>query len=201
MMSSYESVKFVRRRNNVVDDVMRKMNMFFKNMVLKLITIEFFCKEAIDDGGSLWELYTIFYGNAPGKLLYGPEKITRSCIMHTEMKSVIFIFSESLFRLVCCKEFQDRIAFVSHWLRISYQMILQLLHWLFHLLMFLFWNKGKSGGHLKCTIGGRVSIMFGRFRRAIRKSIQQISNKAKKEVTLDFEDLLFFLKGKSACQL
>ena len=53
MMSSDESVKFVIRRNNVVDDVMRKMNMFFKNMVLKLITIEFFCKEAIDDGGSL----------------------------------------------------------------------------------------------------------------------------------------------------
>ena len=37
--------------------------------------------------------------------------------------------------------------------------------------------------------------MFGRFRRAIRKWIQQISNKAKKEVTLDFEDLLFFLTG------
>ena len=29
MMSSDESVKFVIRRNNVVDDVMRRMNMFF----------------------------------------------------------------------------------------------------------------------------------------------------------------------------
>ena len=74
MMSSDESVKFVIRRNNVVDDVMRKMNMFFKNSVIKPITVEFVGEEAIDDGGPLRELYTIFYDNAPGKLLYGPEK-------------------------------------------------------------------------------------------------------------------------------
>ena len=37
------------------------------------------------------------------------SKITRSCMMQTEMKSVIFIFSESLLRFVCGKEFQDRI--------------------------------------------------------------------------------------------
>ena len=72
MMSSDESVKFVIRRNNVVDDVMRKMNMFFKNSVIKSITVEFVDEEAIDDGGPLRELYTIFYDNAPGKLLYGP---------------------------------------------------------------------------------------------------------------------------------
>ena len=73
MMSSDESVKFVIRRNNVVDDVMRKMNMFFKNSIIKSITVEFVDEEAIDDGG-LQELYTIFYDNASGKLLYGPEK-------------------------------------------------------------------------------------------------------------------------------
>ena len=74
MMSSDESVKFVIRRNNVVDDVMRKMNMFFKNSVIKSITVEFVDEEAIDDGGPLRELYTIFYDNVPGGLLYGPEK-------------------------------------------------------------------------------------------------------------------------------
>ena len=73
-MSSDESVKFIIRRNNVVDDVMRKMNMFFKNSVIKSITVEFVDEEAIDDGGPLRELYTIFYDNVPGGLLYGPEK-------------------------------------------------------------------------------------------------------------------------------
>ena len=74
MVSSDESVKFAIRRNNVVDDVMRKMNMFFKNSVIKPITVEFVGKEAADDGGPLRELYTIFYDNGSGKLLYGPEK-------------------------------------------------------------------------------------------------------------------------------
>ena len=74
MMSSDESLKFIMRRNNVVDDVMRKMNMFFKNSVIKPITVEFVGKEAADDGGPLRELYTIFYDNGSGKLLYGPEK-------------------------------------------------------------------------------------------------------------------------------
>ena len=74
MMSSDESVKFVIRRNNVVDDVMRKMNMFFKNSVIRHVSVEFVGKEAINDGGPLRELYTIFYDNAPGNLLYGPEK-------------------------------------------------------------------------------------------------------------------------------
>ena len=44
--------------------------MFFKNSVIKPITVEFVGEEAIDDGGPLRELYTIFYDNAPGKLLY-----------------------------------------------------------------------------------------------------------------------------------
>ena len=96
MMSSDESVKFVIRRNNVVDDVMRKMNMFFKNSVIKPITVEFVGEEAVDNGGPVGELYTTFYDNSSGKLLYGPEKITHLCMMHTEMKSVIFIFSKSL---------------------------------------------------------------------------------------------------------
>ena len=74
MMLSDESLRFVIRRNNVVDDVMRKMNMFFKNSVIKSITVEFVDEEAIDDGGPLRELYTIFYDNVPGGLLYGPEK-------------------------------------------------------------------------------------------------------------------------------
>ena len=72
MMSSDESVKFVIRRNNVVDDVTRKMNMFFKISVIKSVTAEFVGEEAVDDRGPLRELYTIFYDNAPGKLLYGP---------------------------------------------------------------------------------------------------------------------------------
>ena len=48
------------------------MNMFFKNSV---ITVEFVGEEAVDDGGNLRKLYTMFYDNAPGKLLYGPEKM------------------------------------------------------------------------------------------------------------------------------
>ena len=47
--------------------------MFFKNSVIKPITVEFVGEEAINDGG-LQELYTIFYDNASGNLLYGPEK-------------------------------------------------------------------------------------------------------------------------------
>ena len=74
MVSSDESVKFAIRRNNVVDDVMRKMNMFFKNSVIKPITVEFVGEEATDDGGPLRELYSIFYDNAAGKLLCGPER-------------------------------------------------------------------------------------------------------------------------------
>ena len=74
MMSSDESVKFVILRNDVVDDVMRKMSMFFKNSVIKPITVEFVGEEATDDGGPLGELYSIFYDNAAGKLLYGPER-------------------------------------------------------------------------------------------------------------------------------
>ena len=70
MMSSDESVKFVIRRNNVVDNVTRKMNMFFKISVIKSVTAEFVGEEAVDDRGPLRELYTIFYDNAPGKLLY-----------------------------------------------------------------------------------------------------------------------------------
>ena len=50
------------------------MNMFFKNSVIKPITVEFVGKEAADDGGPLRELYTKFYDNGSGKLLYGPEK-------------------------------------------------------------------------------------------------------------------------------
>ena len=72
------------------------MNMFFKNSVIKPITVEFVGEEAVDNGGPVGELYTTFYDNASGKLLYGPEKITHLCMMHTEMKSVIFIFSKSL---------------------------------------------------------------------------------------------------------
>ena len=47
------------------------MNMFFKNSI---ITVEFVGEEAVDHGGPLRKLYTMFYDNAPGKLLYGPEK-------------------------------------------------------------------------------------------------------------------------------
>ena len=72
-MLSDENVKFVIRRNNVLDDVMRKMNMFFKNSSIKPINVEFVSEKAIDDGDPLRELYTIFYNNAPGKLLYGPK--------------------------------------------------------------------------------------------------------------------------------
>ena len=61
MTSSDESLKFIMRRNNVVDDVMRKMNMFFKNSVIKSITVEFDGEKAIDDGIPLRELYIIFY--------------------------------------------------------------------------------------------------------------------------------------------
>ena len=74
MMSSDESVKFVIRKNNVVDGVMRKMTMSFKNSVIKPITVEFVGEEAVDDEGPLRELYNIFYENISGKLLYGPEK-------------------------------------------------------------------------------------------------------------------------------
>ena len=81
MMSSDESVKFTIGRNNVVDDVMRKMNMFFKNSVIKSITIEFVGEEAIDDGVLLRELYNIFYDNVPAKLVYGPKK-NYSSFMH-----------------------------------------------------------------------------------------------------------------------
>ena len=59
MMSSDESVKFVIRRNIVVDDVMRKMSMFFKNSVIKAITLEFVGEEAINDWGPLRELYIL----------------------------------------------------------------------------------------------------------------------------------------------
>ena len=38
------------------------------------MTVEFVGKEAADDGGPLRELYTKFYDNGSGKLLYGPEK-------------------------------------------------------------------------------------------------------------------------------
>ena len=48
--------------------------MFLKNNVIKSTTVEFVGEEAIDDGGPLRELYTIFYDNTPGKLLYGSEK-------------------------------------------------------------------------------------------------------------------------------
>ena len=138
MMSSDESVKFVIRRNNVVDDVTRKMNMFYKISVIKSVTAEFVGEEAIDDRDPLRELYTIFYDNGPRKLLYGPEK--NYSFMHDQHRNekCHFIFSESLLRMVCCKEYQDRIGFVSHWLSISYQMMLQLLQLLFNLLMFLF---------------------------------------------------------------
>ena len=57
--------------------------MFLKNSVIKSSTVEFVGEEAIDDGDLLRELYTTFYGNAPGKPLYGSEKITRSCMMDT----------------------------------------------------------------------------------------------------------------------
>ena len=53
MMSSDESVKFVIRRNNVVDNFMRKMNMFFKTSVIIPIRVEFVGEEAIDDGAFL----------------------------------------------------------------------------------------------------------------------------------------------------
>ena len=69
MVSSDESVKFAIRRNNVVDDVMRKMNMFFKNSVIKPITVEFDGEKAIDDGIPLRELYIIFYDISPWKAI------------------------------------------------------------------------------------------------------------------------------------
>ena len=59
MMLSDESLRFVIRRNNVVDDVMRKMNMFFKNSVIMPITVELVGEEAIEYGGLLRELCTI----------------------------------------------------------------------------------------------------------------------------------------------
>ena len=50
------SVKFVIHRNNVVDDVIRKMNTFFKNSVIKSITVELVGQEVINDGGPLRKL-------------------------------------------------------------------------------------------------------------------------------------------------
>ena len=129
MMSSDESLKFIRSRNNAFDDVMRKMNMFFKNNVIKPITVESIGEEAIDDGDPLQELYTMFYNNAPGKLLYGPQK--NYLFMHYAHRNEKYHFPQF-------GKFQDRIVFVSHWLNISYQMMLQLLQLLFNLLMFLF---------------------------------------------------------------
>ena len=129
MMSSDESLKFIMSRNNAFDDVMRKMNMFFKNNVMKPITVESIGEEAIDDGDPLQELYTMFYNNAPGKLLYGPQKNYLS--MHYAHRNEKYHFSQF-------GKFQDRIVFVSHWLNIFYQMMLQLLQLLFNLLMFLF---------------------------------------------------------------
>ena len=93
-MSSDESVKLTIRRTNVVGDVMRKMNMFLKNSVIMPLIVEVADEEAIDDGGLLQELCTISYDNAPGKLLYGPEKITRSCMMHTEIKCHFYLFGK-----------------------------------------------------------------------------------------------------------
>ena len=95
MVSSDESVKFAIRRNNVVDDVMRKMNMFFKNSVIKPIAVEFVGEEAIHDGGPLRDFYTIFYDNAPGKLLYGPEKnYSFMHDAHRNEKSHFYIFGK-----------------------------------------------------------------------------------------------------------
>ena len=52
-MLSDQNVKLVIRRNNVLDDVMRKMNMFFKNNLIKPINVEFVGEEAVDDGDPL----------------------------------------------------------------------------------------------------------------------------------------------------
>ena len=103
MMSSDESVKFVIRRNNVVDDVMRKMNMFFKNSVIKAITVEFVGEEPIDDGGPLPD-FTLYFTTMPLESYYmNLKKITRSYMMHIEMKVSFLSFQK-----VCCDWFVAR---------------------------------------------------------------------------------------------
>ena len=77
--------------------------MFLKNSVIKSTTVEFVGEEAIDDGGPLRELYTIFYDNTPGKLLYGSEK--NCSFMHdahrNEIEGRVSIMFERFQREIC----------------------------------------------------------------------------------------------------
>ena len=69
-----EPLKFVIRRNHLTKDVLKKLELFFKNDSLKPITVEFVGEEAIDEGGPLRELFTSFYDGIAQLLMYGQEK-------------------------------------------------------------------------------------------------------------------------------
>jgi len=64
-------VKFVVRRSNVFGDVMKKLETFFSADEIRPIKVEFVGEGAVDDGGPLRELFTVFYQSLPGKLVCG----------------------------------------------------------------------------------------------------------------------------------
>ena len=74
-----EPIKFVIRQNHLTEDVLKKLQLFFKNDPLVPITVEFIGEEAIDEGGPLPELFTSFYDGIAQLLMYGQEK-RHNCI-------------------------------------------------------------------------------------------------------------------------
>ena len=121
--------------------------MFFKNSVIKPIIVEFVGEEAIDNGGPLREFYSIFYNTAPGKPLYRPEKnYSFMHDAHRNEKHHFYLFGN----------------FVEIGLL---QRVPGLYCFCKPLVKYILSDdvKGIAGGLFKCTIGGRVSIMFERF--------------------------------------
>ena len=73
-----EPVTFVIRRKRIFSDVLKKMDVFFRDKNLCAVKVEFVSFGNFEGGvgeGPLNEMFTLFYEEARGKLSYGSEKL------------------------------------------------------------------------------------------------------------------------------
>ena len=89
-----EPISFVVRRNNLVKDVMKKLKLFFgDDKAIRPIKVEFVGEPAVDDGGPLREMFSLFYDRVPDLLMYGQEKsfVFRHDVHHLDQMSFMLL--------------------------------------------------------------------------------------------------------------
>lgn len=96
MASSEEPVRFQIRMNNVYEDVVKKMKVFFKNSKpLKPVVVSFLEERGVDDGGPSREMFCKVFGNAANYVLNGMENnYTLQHDIHSFERGDFFVYGQ-----------------------------------------------------------------------------------------------------------